>query len=301
MKAIWKGAISFGLVTIPVRVYTASEEKTVRFHQVHAKDGGRIKMKRTCSVCGEEVAYDEIAKGYEFEKDRMVVMTEEEVERGTPSTRSIDILSFVRVEDIDPIYWQKSYYLEPEPTCSKAYALLRKALGEDGLVALARFTIRDKDHLATLRLRGKTFVLETMYWPDEIREPDFDILDADVELRPQEQTMAASLVESLGADFDPSQFHDEYRDAVEEMIERKRTTGETRPAPVATAPADEGDSMTDLLSALQASVDAARSKAGGAEKPAEEKKAPAKRSSSAKSRKKDDDADEKPTRKRKPA
>jgi DNA end-binding protein Ku len=141
-----------------------------------------------------------------------------------------------------------------------------------------------------------------MLWPDEIREPDFDILDADVELRPQEQTMAASLVESLGADFDPSQFHDEYRDAVEEMIDRKRTTGETRPAPVATAPADESDSMTDLLSALQASVDAARSKGEKpAEEKAEEKKAPAKRATSTKSRKKDDEADEKPTRKRKPA
>jgi len=146
-----------------------------------------------------------------------------------------------------------------------------------------------------------------MLWPDEIREPDFDILDADVELRPQEQTMAASLVESLGADFDPSQFHDEYRDAVEEMIERKRTTGETRPAPVATAPADEGDSMTDLLSALQASVDAARSKAGGPAEKAPEKSAEkpaAKRSSGGKSRKKDSDddkVDEKPTRRRKPA
>jgi len=169
-----------------------------------------------------------------------------------------------------------------------------------------RFALRQRESIAVLRVRDKVIVLQTMLWPDEIREPDFDILDADVELRPQEQTMAASLVESLGADFDPSQFHDEYRDAVEEMIDRKRTTGETRPAPVATAPADESDSMTDLLSALQASVDAARSKGG---KPAEaekseekaEKQAAAKRSTSTKSRKKDDAADEKPARKRKPA
>jgi DNA end-binding protein Ku len=144
-----------------------------------------------------------------------------------------------------------------------------------------------------------------MLWPDEIREPDFDILDADVQLRPQEQTMAASLVESLGADFDPSQFHDDYRDAVEEMIERKRTTGESRPAPVAATPADEGDSMTDLLSALQASVDAARAKAGGGgeaeEKPEEKPAAKPRSRSSSKSRKKDDDKDDKPSRRRKPA
>jgi DNA end-binding protein Ku len=252
MKAIWKGAISFGLVTIPVRVYTASEEKTVRFHQVHAKDGGRIKMKRTCSVCGEEVAYDEIAKGYEFEKDRMVVMTEEEVERGTPSTRSIDILSFVRVEDIDPIYWQKSYYLEPEPTGSKAYALLRKALGEDGLVALARFTIRDKEHLATLRLRGKTFVLETMYWPDEIREPDFDEVNKDIEVRPQEVKMAQSLIASMTESFDADQYRDEYRERLQELIAAKISGQEI----AAVASDKPSATVVDLMDALRASVEA---------------------------------------------
>jgi DNA end-binding protein Ku len=203
--------------------------------------------------------------------------------------------------------FEKSYYLEPEAKAAKPYALLREALVQTDRMAVVRFALRQRESIAVLRVRDKVIVLQTMLWPDEIREPDFDILDADVELRPQEQTMAASLVESLGADFDPSQFHDEYRDAVEEMIERKRTTGETRPAPVATAPADEGDSMTDLLSALQASVDAARSKAGGPAEKAPEKSAEkpaAKRSSGGKSRKKDSDddkVDEKPTRRRKPA
>jgi DNA end-binding protein Ku len=172
-------------------------------------------------------------------------------------------------------------------------------------MAVVKVALRQRETLALLRVRDKAIVLQTMLWPDEVREPDFEILDAEVDLRPQEQKMAASLVESLGADFDPSQFHDEYRDAVEEMIERKRTTGETRPAPVATAPADEGDSMTDLLSALQASVDAARSKAGGPEKTTEKsaEKPAAKRSSGSggKARTKKDDAEEKPTRKRKPA
>jgi DNA end-binding protein Ku len=258
MKTIWKGAISFGLVTIPVRVYTATEEKTVRFHQVHAKDGGRIRMKRTCSVCNEEVTFDEIAKGYEFEKDRMVVMTEDEVERGTPSTRSIDILSFVRVEDIDPIYWQKSYYLEPEPTGTKAYALLRQALGDEGLVALARFTIRDKEHLATLRLRDKTFVLETMYWPDEIREPEFDEVLKDVEVRPQELKMARSLIESMTEEFDAGAYRDEYRERLLEVISKK-IAGEEIAAVASEKPSA---TVVDLMEALRASVEAVTAEKG---------------------------------------
>ena len=302
MRAMWSGAVSFGLVSVPVKLYSATTNHDVRFHQVHATDGGRIKYKRVCTVDGEEVEYADIVKGYETDDGELITLTDEDLDSlPMAAGHEIDVIEFVPSDQIDPMLFEKSYYLEPEAKAAKPYALLREALVQTDRMAVVRFALRQRESIAVLRVRDKVIVLQTMLWPDEIREPDFDILDADVELRPQEQTMAASLVESLGADFDPSQFHDEYRDAVEEMIERKRTTGETRPAPVATAPADEGDSMTDLLSALQASVDAARSKAGGAEKPAEEKKAPAKRSSSAKSRKKDDDADEKPTRKRKPA
>jgi DNA end-binding protein Ku len=302
MRAMWSGAVSFGLVSVPVKLYSATTNHDVRFHQVHATDGGRIKYRRVCTVDGEEVEYADIVKGYETDDGELITLTDEDLDSlPMAAGHEIDVIEFVPSEQIDPMLFEKSYYLEPEAKAAKPYALLREALVQTDRMAVVRFALRQRESIAVLRVRDKVIVLQTMLWPDEIREPDFDILDADVELRPQEQTMAASLVESLGADFDPSQFHDEYRDAVEEMIERKRTTGETRPAPVATAPADEGDSMTDLLSALQASVDAARSKAGGAEKPAEEKKAPAKRSSSAKSRKKDDDADEKPTRKRKPA
>jgi DNA end-binding protein Ku len=302
MRAMWSGAVSFGLVSVPVKLYSATTNHDVRFHQVHATDGGRIKYKRVCTVDGEEVEYADIVKGYETDDGELITLTDEDLDSlPMAAGHEIDVIEFVPSDQIDPMLFEKSYYLEPEAKAAKPYALLREALVQTDRMAVVRFALRQRESIAVLRVRDKVIVLQTMLWPDEIREPDFDILDADVELRPQEQTMAASLVESLGADFDPSQFHDEYRDAVEEMIERKRTTGETRPAPVATAPADEGDSMTDLLSALQASVDAARSKAGGAEKPAEEKKAPAKRASSAKSRKKDDDADEKPTRKRKPA
>jgi len=302
MRAMWSGAVSFGLVSVPVKLYSATTNHDVRFHQVHATDGGRIKYKRVCTVDGEEVEYADIVKGYETDDGELITLTDEDLDSlPMAAGHEIDVIEFVPSDQIDPMLFEKSYYLEPEAKAAKPYALLREALVQTDRMAVVRFALRQRESIAVLRVRDKVIVLQTMLWPDEIREPDFDILDADVELRPQEQTMAASLVESLGADFDPSQFHDEYRDAVEEMIERKRTTGETRPAPVATAPADESDSMTDLLSALQASVDAARSKAGGGE---QEKPAP-KRSSGGKSRSKkdsdDDKAEEKPTRKRKPA
>jgi len=309
MRAMWSGAVSFGLVSVPVKLYSATTNHDVRFHQVHATDGGRIKYRRVCTVDGEEVEYADIVKGYETDDGELITLTDEDLDSlPMAAGHEIDVIEFVPSDQIDPMLFEKSYYLEPEAKAAKPYALLREALVQTDRMAVVRFALRQRESIAVLRVRDKVIVLQTMLWPDEIREPDFDILDADVQLRPQEQTMAASLVESLGADFDPAQFNDEYRDAVEEMIERKRTTGETRPAPVATAPADEGDSMTDLLSALQASVDAARSKAGGPAEKAPEKspeksaeKPAAKRSSSAKSRKKDDETDEKPTRKRKPA
>jgi DNA end-binding protein Ku len=313
MRAMWSGAVSFGLVSVPVKLYSATTNHDVRFHQVHAADGGRIKYKRVCTVDGEEVEYADIVKGYETDDGELITLTDEDLDSlPMAAGHEIDVIEFVPADQIDPMLFEKSYYLEPEAKAAKPYALLREALVQTDRMAVVRFALRQRESIAVLRVRDKVIVLQTMLWPDEVREPDFDILDADVQLRPQEQTMAASLVESLGADFDPSQFHDDYRDAVEEMIERKRTTGESRPTPVATAPADEADSMTDLLSALQASVDAARAKAGGGDdKPAEEKPAEKPRSrSSSKSRKKDDgkdgggggkDGDEKPSRRRKPA
>jgi DNA end-binding protein Ku len=251
MKAIWKGAVSFGLVTIPVRVYTATEEKTIRFHQVHAKDGGRVRYKRVCETCGEEVGVDDIAKAYEYEKDRYVLLDEDELDRGTPGTHAIDILSFVALDEIDPIYWKKSYYLEPEATGAKAYALLRQALGEDGLVALARFTIRDKEHLATLRLRDKTFVLETMFWPDEIREAEFDEVEKEVDVRPQEVKMARSLIESMRESFDPTEYRDTYREKLLDVI-AKKIAGEE----ITVAAEKPTSTVVDLMEALRASVEA---------------------------------------------
>src|SRR5262245_43511364 len=198
-RTMWKGAISFGLVTIPVAVYPATEEKTLRFNQLHADDGGRIRMKRTCSVDGEEVSYDEIVKGYEYEKDKYVVLTDDDFDAvPVESSRAHDIQQFVEIDDIDPMLYKKSYYLQPDETGAKAYALLREALSQDNKVGIAKVSFRDKEHLAALRFRDEAFVLETMYWPDEIRAFDADV-DLDVKLREQELQMARQLIDTLTA------------------------------------------------------------------------------------------------------
>src|SRR5574341_322512 len=254
MKTIWKGAISFGLVTIPVKVYGATEEKTLKFNQLHAPDGGRIRYKRVCSVDGEEVSYQDIVKGYEYEKDHYVTLTDEELDSLPVRTaRAIEIERFVDSEEIDPIYFQRSYYLVPEGTGLKAYHLLREAMSDDGKVAVAKVAFRDKEHLATVRLRENVLVLETMFWPDEIRPARFDELDEEVELRPQEIKMARSLIDSLTDDFEPKDFRDEYRAALEDVIGKKVQGEEVTYA----APA-EPSKVVDLMDALRASVEAAQ-------------------------------------------
>jgi DNA end-binding protein Ku len=254
MKTIWKGAISFGLVTIPVKVYGATEEKTLKFNQIHEPDGGRIKYKRVCSVDGEEVQYSEIVKGYEYEKDHYVIVTDEELEALPIATaRAIEIERFVDSEQIDPIYFQRSYYLVPDGTGVKAYHLLREAMSDDDKVAVAKVAFREKEHLATVRLRDNVLVLETMYWPDEIRDVRFDELDEDVELRPQELKMARSLIDSLTDDFEPKDFHDEYREALEDLISKK-VQGEE----ITYAEPAEPSKVVDLMDALRASVEAAQ-------------------------------------------
>ena len=254
MKTIWKGAISFGLVTIPVKLYTATEEKTLKFNQLHEKDGGRIKYKRVCSIDGEEVPYSEIVKGFEYEKDRYVTLTDEELQSlPVPTARAIEIERFVDSEQIDPLYFQRSYYLVPEGTGLKAYNLLREAMADDGKVAIAKVALREKEHLATLRLRDNVLVLETMFWPDEIRVPKFEELDEEVELRPQEIKMARSLIDSLTDDFEPEEFSDEYRATLEEII-RKKVEGEE----ITFAEPSEPSKVVDLMDALRASVEAAK-------------------------------------------
>jgi DNA end-binding protein Ku len=268
-RTMWKGAISFGLVTVPVRLYPATEEKTLKFNQLHDKDHGRIKYQRVCAVCGEEVPFEHIVKGYEYEKDKYVVLEDEDFDAvPVESSRAVDIVQFVELEDIDPVYYKKSYYLIPEETGIKAYTLLRQAMEEDGRVGIAKVSFRDKEHLAALRFKDQVLVLETMYWPDEIRAAEFDELGRDVTIRPQEIQMAKSLIDNLTEEFKPEEFRDEYRNALLEVIEKKMAGEAIEPAV-----APEPSKVVDLMEALKASVEASKTRAAPAKKPARAKKA----------------------------
>ena len=272
-RAMWKGAISFGLVTIPVSVYPATEEKTLRFNQLHDEDGGRIRMKRVCSVDGEEVGYEHIVKGYEYEKDRYVILADEDFEKvPVESSRQIDIQQFVQLDEIDPMLYKKSYYLVPEETGAKAYALLREAMNRAGKVGIAKVSFRDKEHLAALRFSEEAFVLETMFWPDEIREADFGGVDVDQKIRDNELEMAQTLIDNLTGDWDPTAYTDEYREGLLGIVEAKINGEEievVEPEPTAR--------VVDLMEALKASVAAAKKEAKE-----EEPTAPAKRSAAKK-------------------
>jgi DNA end-binding protein Ku len=255
-RTMWKGAISFGLVSIPIRVFPATEEKTLRFNQLHDKDGGRIKYQRVCSVDGEEVPFEHIVKGYEYEKDHYVMLDDEDFDAvPVASSRAIDIVQFVDLTEIDPIYYKKTYYLVPEETGVKAYTLLREAMSDSSKVGIAKVSFRDKEHLAALRFKDEVFVLETMYWPDEIRETEFEELLQPVKLRPQEVQMAQALIENLTEDWQPEQFKDEYREALMGIVEKKAAGEE-----IVVAEPQEEAKVVDLMEALKASVDAAKKK-----------------------------------------
>ena len=260
MRAIWKGAVSFGLVNVPVRVYGATQEHDIRFHQVHRADGGRIRMRRICTVCGEEVPYDQLAKGYESPDGRSVVLTDDDfADLPLVSNREIDVLEFVPTEQVDPIMFDRTYYLEPEARATKPYVLLREALEATDRMAVVKVAMRQRETLAVLRVRDRVIVLQTLLWPDEVRAADFDVLAGDVELRPQELAMAQSLVESLSGDFEPDQYTDQYAKAVADLVEAKLEGVEPVTAPAAEAASTE---VVDLLTALQRSVERARSARG---------------------------------------
>ncbi|MFJ2754218.1 Ku protein [Nocardioides sp. NPDC087217] len=273
MRAIWKGAVSFGLVSVPVKLYSATESHDVSFRQVHQSDGGRIRYQRICSIDGEEVPYSEIAKGYETEDGEMVVLTDDDFANlPTTSSREIAVEKFVPSDQIDPMLFEKSYYLEPENTGVKPYALLRQALLEADRVALVTVALRQRTTVAALRVRptdnGDVIVLQTMMWPDEIRVPDFKVEAG--EIKDSEIKMANMLVETLAGDFHPEEFSDDYASAVEEMVKAKIEGGEVERTPTSTKTSGE---VVDLLAALQRSVAAAK-KSRGEEVPeeAEEKK-----------------------------
>ena len=278
MRAIWKGAVSFGLVSVPVKLYAATESHDVSFRQVHAKDGGRIKYQRVCSIDGEEVAYADIAKGYETEDGEMVILTDDDMaELPSTSSREIAVEKFVPRDQIDPLLFEKSYYLEPEGAGAKPYALLRQALLDADRMAVVTVALRQRTSIAVLRVKDDVIVLQTMMWPDEIRTPDFSVEAGDV--KDSEVKMAHMLVETLAGDFDASEFEDDYAGAVEALVKSKIEGGEIKRTETSTKTSGE---VVDLLAALQKSVAAAKSARGEETDEPAAKKTAAKKSTAAK-------------------
>ncbi len=261
MRTIWKGALTFGLVNVPVKVYSATEDHDVPLHQVHDKDGGRIRYQRTCEVCGETVAYSDIDRAY-VEDGQTVVLTKDDLAAlPAEKSREIDVVEFVPSDQVDPLTLDKPYYLEPDSKSPKAYVLLRKTLEQTDRTAIVRFTLRQKTRLAALRVRGKVLVLQTLLWSDEVREAEFPSLDEDVRISKKELELSSSLVDSYSADFDPEEFVDEYQKELRTLIDAKIEAGETFDLAETfgdTEKAADGGEVIDLMEALRASV--ARSK-----------------------------------------
>jgi DNA end-binding protein Ku len=259
MRSIWAGAISFGMVVIPVKLYAATEQRDVAFRQVHRDDGGRIQFRRICSVDGEEVPYADVAKGYELATGDMVVLTDDDLKDLPLATaKRIDVLHFTPAGQLDPILANKAYYLDPDPSGVRAYVLFRDALERSGRVAVAKVAIRQREALAALRVRDGVLVLETLLWPDEVRAPDFKFLDEDIDIRSQELKMAASLIDTMTEDFDPALYKDAYREALEALVQAKIEGNEVvRPAGTA-VPAGAPGGPADLTETLRASVAAAK-------------------------------------------
>jgi DNA end-binding protein Ku len=290
MRSIWKGSVSFGLVNVPVKVYSATEDHDIKFHQVHAKDNGRIRYKRTCEVCGEVVEYRDIARAYDSDDGQTVVITDDDIAT-LPSERSreIDVIEFVPADQLDPMMYDKSYFLEPDSKSTKSYVLLAKTLAETDRVAIVNFALRNKTRLAALRVKDfskrDVMVIHTLLWPDEIRDPDFPSLDKEVDIKPAELKMAGQVVESMTDDFKPEQFRDNYQEELHELVQAKLEGGEAftveeqQPTDL-----DETEDVSDLLAKLEASVKARESGSAGKAEPkkAAAKKAPAKKAAAKK-------------------
>ncbi|MFZ5817448.1 MAG: Ku protein [Bacillota bacterium] len=257
---MWKGSISFGLVTIPVKLYAATESKDVRFNLLHQECRTPVQYRKWCPQCDREIGAEEIVKGYEFERGRYVTLAEEEFEAiPLAAKRALEIVGFVKLEEIDPVYFDKTYYLEPGEGGAKAYALLRKAMEQTGRVAIARVVIRTKESLAALRVfSDRVLAMETMHFPDEVRSVAGLVGAAEPELRPQELAMATSLIESLAMGFEPERFENQYREALLELIQAKVQGEEIH----LVEPAPERNRVVDLMEALRASI-----RAAGAEEP----------------------------------
>ena len=293
MRSIWKGSIAFGLVNVPVKVYSATEDHDIKFHQVHAKDNGRIRYKRVCEVCGEVVEYRDIARAFESDDGQSVVITDEDIAT-LPEERSreIEVLEFIPASQLDPIMYDKPYFLEPDSKSSKSYVLLAKTLMETDRVAIVHFALRNKTRLAALRVmdfsKRDVMVIQTLLWPDEIRDPDFPSLDAKVDIKPAELKMAGQVVESMSEDFNPDQFRDDYQEQLKELVEAKLEGSEAFTVEEQPTELDETEDVSDLLAKLEASVKKRQGSSSSSDdddapaKKAPAKKAPAKKAAPAK-------------------
>ena len=272
MRAIWKGAVAFGLVNVPVKVYSATEDHDISLHQVHDKDGGRIRYQRRCEICGEVVEYKNIDKAYD-DGERTVVLTGEDLASlPVEKSREIEVVEFVPSDQIDPIMLDRAYYLEPDSKSTKAYVLLRRTLEETDRTAIVQFSLRQKSRLAALRVRGDVLMIQTLLWQDEVREATFPSLDEKVRISAKEKEMSAALVESFSSDFDPENFKDDYQEQLRTLIEAKLEKGEALDTDETFGETgeEEGGNVLDLMEALRRSVEKNREKKGsaGAKKPA---------------------------------
>jgi DNA end-binding protein Ku len=286
MRALWKGAITFGLVNVPIKLYPATEDHDISLHQVHDADGGRIRYQRRCEVCGKVVEYANIDKAY-AEGKTTVVLTDEDL-KSLPEERSheIEVVEFVPSEQIDEIRFDRSYFVEPEKAAMKAYALLRRALEETDRTAIVQFSLRQKTRLGALRSRGKVLMLQSLLWDDEVREAEFPNVKDDVKVSPQELKMASSLIDNMSADFAPDKFSDEYQDQLRQLIAAKLEQGDaldtaTTFGEKGEEPADRGE-VVDLMEALRRSVEQNRASRKTAQTKPSTKQATAKKAAAKK-------------------
>ncbi|SFS09347.1 DNA end-binding protein Ku [Agrococcus baldri] len=261
MRAIWKGSITFGLVNVPVKLYSATEEHDLQLHQVHDADGGRIRYQRKCEVCGKKIEYAHIDKAYD-DGEQTVVLTDEDMEAlPAEKSREIEVMEFVPNEQIDPILFERSYYLEPDSKSPKAYMLLRQVLEETERTAVVKLSLRQRTRLASMRVRDGVLTVQTMRWSDEVRAAEFESLDADITVGKREMELARSIVRDLEADFEPEQYVDEYQEQLHKLVEAKLEQGDALDTAATFGEAEEGEGaeVIDLLEALQRSVEKKRS------------------------------------------
>lgn len=261
MRAVWTGAITFGLVNVPVKAYSAVEDHDIRFHQVHDADGGRIRYERKCEVCGKKVEYKDIDKAYEEDGDTVIITDEDLKSLPEAANKEIEVVQFVPSDQVDPIMFERSYYLEPEGKSPKSYLLLRQTLEDTDRTAIVTFALRQKTRLGALRIRGKVLVLHGLLWADEVREMDFQGTKSRAKIKEQELKLSAALVEQYASDFTPEEFEDEYQIELRKLIDAKLKEGDTLDTEATFGEIEEeGDEaeVIDLMEALKASLDKKR-------------------------------------------